>query len=186
MNSEDLNRSTRAGVHRRRSISARTSAQTHYVMSGPGRSLRKTAEALGKNVSLIERWSSKFDWNELAHKQDQKEQLEEERRLAAERAKTAQKRAQAVVELEDLRLEIARKTAQQAYKALGTPMAEVVEDRKGNRKARPINRGADHLNHILAVDRASRWVTEQAQTSPEPNTVSFVRRAEPGASGAEQ
>jgi hypothetical protein len=101
-----------------------------YIQMGPGRSLAATAGKLGKNVSLLERWSKRWEWVYRAGEYDDhigREERDAARNKALERAAELRRRDE---EREEQRREklfqIEQKLLSKADKMLDVPLTSII------------------------------------------------------------
>ncbi len=73
-----------------------------YLEAGPGRSLRRTAERLGKNVALLKRWSVRHGWGERVRVLEVQPAPIEEETTRQARAKAFQRRTEHAAQVEQI------------------------------------------------------------------------------------
>jgi hypothetical protein len=73
-----------------------------YLQAGPGRSLRRTAKLLGKNVALLKRWSVRHGWAERVRALEAQQAPVEEETTRQARVKTFRRRTEHAAQVEQI------------------------------------------------------------------------------------
>jgi len=119
-----------------------------YRDLGPERSLAKVGQALGKSVSLMERWSSEHEWVDRVKALEARDQMLKHDAVEEHLREKAEDHARRETRLREKALEAREKAMEKSLRMLEYPLVE---------QSRRVEDGPDGEEEVTYVFEPTRW-----------------------------